>query len=134
MNRNEMHALLHAVCAVIAVPYVALALFFIFVGQAARAKGVLAVVEVVWNNFYFYFTKGMFIAPLLWGGLVAIGFIPTLQRTASVCLGLLALASLLVIILLSSARLAIGELLFLIPCVVVVATSAWLFFRVGADV
>ena len=60
-----MHALLHTVGAVVVVPYVALALFFLFIGQAARAKGMIAIIETVWNNFYLYFTKGIFVAPVL---------------------------------------------------------------------
>jgi hypothetical protein len=126
-----MHAILHTICAVVVVPYVALALLFVFVGQAASSKGMLALIETVWNNFYFYFTKGIFIAPVLWVCLVAIGFVPALQRIGSLCLSLLAVASLLVVVILSSTRIELGELIFLIPCIAVAATSAWLFFRAG---
>ncbi|MCA9158947.1 MAG: hypothetical protein KDA72_11500 [Planctomycetales bacterium] len=126
-----MHALLHTIGTIVVVPYVALAMFFIFIGQAATAKGMLALVETVWNNFYFYFTKGIFIAPVLWVCLVAMGFVPILQRTGSLCLSLLAVASFLVVVILSSTRIELGELIFLIPCIAVAATSAWLFFRGG---
>ena len=128
-----MHALLHTICAVVVAPYIALALFFIFVGQLTRAKGMLPLLEAVWNNFFFYFTKGMFIAPLLWVCLVAMGFVPALQRTGSICLGLLAVASLTLIFSLSSSRFELGELFFLAPCMIVVATSIWLVFRGGVS-
>ncbi|MCC7336708.1 MAG: hypothetical protein IT422_16580 [Pirellulaceae bacterium] len=129
-----MHALLHTVGAIVVVPYVALALFFLFIGQAARAKGMIALIEILWNNFFFYFTKGMFVAPVLWVCLVAMGFVPILQRTGSLCLSLLAVASFLVVVNLSSTRIELGELIFLIPCIAVAATSAWLFFRGGIGV
>ena len=41
-----MHALLHAVGAVVVLPYVTLAMFFLFIGQAARARGLIALVDV----------------------------------------------------------------------------------------
>lgn len=132
--RFQLHALLHTVGSVLVVPYVALALFFLFIGEAARAKGMMALIEIVWNNFYFYFTKGIFIAPVLLVCLVAMGFFPILQRAGSLCLCLLAVASILVIVIWSSTRIELGELIFLIPCMAVAATSAWLFFRTGAGV
>ncbi len=94
----------------------------------------MALIEIVWNNFYFYFTKGIFIAPVLLVCLVAMGFFPILQRAGSLCLCLLAVASILVIVIWSSTRIELGELIFLIPCMAVAATSAWLFFRTGAGV
>lgn len=124
-----MHPLLHTVCAVVAVPYIALALFFLFVGQVARSKGMLAVIGTVWDNFFFYFTKGMFIAPVLWIGLVAMGFFPALQRTGSICVCLLAAASLAVIFFCSSTRLELGQILFLVPCFAVALLSLWLALR-----
>jgi hypothetical protein len=42
-----MHAFLHFVGAIVIVPYVALALFFIFVGTAASSKGLMALFETV---------------------------------------------------------------------------------------
>ncbi len=128
---DRMHALLNTICSVVVLYYIALALFFIFIGQAASSKSMLALVGVVWNNFYFYFTKGMFIAPVLWVCLVVMGIVPSLQRMGSVCLSLLAVSSLAVIITMSSSRMEFGELIFLTPCMAVAATSIWLVFRAG---
>lgn len=126
-----MHAVLHTIGAVLVVPYVALALLFLFIGQLAKAKGLMAVIEVLWNNIDWYIGWWIYVAPILWVCLIATGFVPQLQRAGSLCLGLLAVASVLVVVTLSSAPLGIGELLFLLPCVAVAATSAWLFFRGG---
>ena len=127
-----MHALLHTVGAVIVVPYVALALFFLFIGQVASAKSPMALLDIVWKNVDSYFGWGIYAAPVLWVCLVATGFVPHFQRASSICLCLLAVASILVVVTLSSTRVGVGELIFLFPCVAVAATSAWLFFRVGA--
>ena len=132
--RYRMHALLHTVGSILVVPYVALALFFVFIGQAARSKGMMALLETVWSNFYLYFTKGIFIAPVLLACLVAMGFIPILQRAGSACLCLLAVSSILVIVISSSTRIELGEVIFLIPCIAIAATSAWLLFRTGVGV
>lgn len=127
-----MHALFHTVGAVVVVPYVALALLFLFIGQVARSKGLLALIDVVWNNIDWYLGWGICAAPLLWVCLVATGFVPRLQRAGSLCLCLLAVTSFVVVVTLSSTPVGAGELIFLLPCVAVAATSAWLFFRRGA--
>lgn len=126
-----MHALLHTLGAVVVLPYVALAMFFLFIGQAARAKGLWALIDVLWNHVDWYLGWVIYAAPVLWLGLVAAGFVPPLQRASSLCLCGLACASFLVIVALSSPRVGVGELLFLLPCLAVAATSAWLFWRAG---
>jgi hypothetical protein len=127
-----MHALLHTLGAIVVLPYVALALFFVFVGEVARSKGMVALVDTILNNFYFYITKGMFIAPILWVFLVVAGFLPSFQRAGSICLALTAVASLIVIVLMRSSPLEFGDLFFPIPCLAVAVLSIWLFFRTNA--
>jgi hypothetical protein len=126
---TAVHAFLHLLCAVVVLPYIALALFFIFVGQLAGSNGILSLVETVWNNFVFYFTRGMFLAPILWVCLVVMGFLPSLQRSGSLCLSVLAAVSLIVIVAMQSSRFELGQLLFLVPCAAIVATCAWLALR-----
>ena len=128
-----MHAFLHTVGAVVVVPYVALALFFLFIGQVARAKGLEALIDIVWNNVDWYVGWGIYAAPVLWVCLVATGFVPRFQRASSLCLCILAIASFFVVVTLSSTQVGVGELIFLLPCVAVAATSAWLFLRVVAS-
>ncbi|MBI1345919.1 hypothetical protein GC163_06485 [bacterium] len=127
-----MHALFHTLGAFVVLPYLALALLFVFIGQVAKAEGLLGIVNVVWNNVDSYLGWWIYVAPVLWLGLIAAGFVPQLQRAGSLCLGFLAIACVLVIITLSSRPVGLGELLFLLPCVAVAATSAWLFLRGGA--
>lgn len=134
MREYWMHAVLHTVGAIVVVPYVGLALFFLLIGQATRENGLWAIIEFVWNNMERILGWGIYVPPLLWVCLVVTGFVPQLQRASSLCLCLLALASILVVVVLSSTRVGVGELIFLLPCVAVAATSAWLAFRVRVGV
>ena len=127
-----MHALLHFIGAIVIVPYVAVALLFIFVGTAASSKGLLALFDTVLYHANWFVRWGIYVIPMLWICLVAMGFLASLQRASSLCLCLLAVSCLLVIISLHSTPIGLGELVFLIPCIAVAATSAWLFFRTGA--
>ncbi len=127
-----MHAILHSICAIVVLPYVALALFFIFVAQMASSKGMMDILETAWNNFYVYFGWGIYVAPLLWVFLIAMGFVSALQRTGSLCLCLLAVCSLIVIVIFPKSRIELGHLLFFAPCVAVAVTSAWLIYRSGS--
>lgn len=129
-----MHALLHLVGAIAVVPYVALAMFFLFVGSAASSKGLMDLFHTVLYHADWFVRWGIYAAPVLWICLVATGFLPSLQRVSSLCLCLLAVSCFLVVVSLHSPRIGLGELIFLIPCVAVAATSAWLFFRNGAAV
>ncbi|MCT0210435.1 MULTISPECIES: hypothetical protein [Synechococcales] len=124
-----MNRLLHAVGAIVVVPYVALALFFLSIGEVARARGLGGLLEIAWNSLD-WFAWGIYLAPTFWVCLVATGFVPSLQRASSLCLCLLAGASFLVVVTLSSNQLGIGEFIFLLPCIGVAATSAWVFARI----
>ena len=125
-----MKTLLHAVGAVVLVPYFALALFFLFIGEVARAKGLFALLDVALFHVNWFALWGLYVFAILWVCLVATGFVPSFQRASSLCLCLLAAASLFVVVSLSATR-RVGEVIFLLPCVAVAATSAWLFLRPG---
>ncbi|MCT0224866.1 hypothetical protein [Synechococcus sp. CS-1328] len=126
-----MKALLHVIGSVVVVPYVALALFFLAVGEAARTKGLFALFDIAWRNLDWFVGWGLYAVPVLWICLVATGFVPELQRASSLCLCLLAVTSFLVVVILPATKAGVGELIFLLPCVAVAVTSAWLFIRLG---
>ncbi len=107
----------------------ALAAWFLFIGRVASTRDLGALLAVAWDALHGFLGWGLFALPVLWLVLVAMGFVPRLQRAGSLGLGLLAAASLLVVVTLSSSRIGIGEALFLLPCAAVAAGSAWLFAR-----
>ncbi len=110
-------------------PYVALAAWFLFIGRVASARDLGDLLAVAWEALDGFLGWGIVVVPTLWLALVAMGLIPRLQRAGSLGLGLLAGASLLVVVVFSSGRLGWGEVLFLLPCAAVAAGSAWLFAR-----
>ena len=124
-----MHAILHTIGSVVVVPYVALALFFLFVNRAAEVKGPKELIAFLWESTDRIFGWGIYLTPLLWLGLVATGFIPIFQKTGALSLCLLSILSALVIVTLSSNRIELGSILSLLPFVTVAAMSAWLFYR-----
>lgn len=60
------------------------------------------------------------------------GYFDQFQRFTVLCLFLLAAGSLITIVFLHSQRIEFGQWLFLTPCIVITAISAWLFVRAGA--
>ncbi|MCA9192444.1 MAG: hypothetical protein KDB03_11805 [Planctomycetales bacterium] len=127
-----MHTLFHTICAIVIVPYVALATFFVFITQASQSKGLKELIDVVWNNTDWFVGLGIYATPVLWVCLVAMGFVPSFQKAGSLCLCLLAILCLLIIVTLQSTRLDLGQAIFLLPCGIVAIVSGWLFYHANS--
>lgn len=123
-----INALLHSFGSIVIVPYLALALFFIFIDQVASSKGLLGILETIFTNFVFYFGKAIYVAPVLWVCLVVMGFVPSLQRWGSICLILLAVFSLVVVGFRLPSEMERDHLVFLLPCLAVVVTNLFLLY------
>ena len=124
-----MHAVLHILGAVLVLPYAGLAALFLLIDEVARAKGLLAMLDVLLDQFVWIVPWGALSAAVLWLALVVGGCIARLRQLAALCLGLLALGSLGVITRLQSSPLEAGQITFLAPCAAVCAMSAWLVTR-----
>ncbi|MBK6591798.1 MAG: hypothetical protein IPG23_03145 [Burkholderiales bacterium] len=117
--------------AVLVLPYAALAGLFLLIGQAAKAKGLLALLDAALHHASWIVQWGIYVIPLLWLLLAIAGFFAPFKRAGALALCMLAIGSLLVLIVLQPSRMEPGQLLFLAPCFLVAATSAWLFVRAG---
>jgi len=126
-----MHALLQTIGAILVLPYLGLAGLFLLIGEAARTRSLLELIDVVIHHASWLVRWGIYGFPLLWLCLVLTGFFAGAQRFGALCLCLLALGSIVVIVALHTPRMGLGELTFLVPCVAVAAASAWLFVRDG---
>ncbi|MFO1045001.1 MAG: hypothetical protein U0941_24775 [Planctomycetaceae bacterium] len=104
-------------------------MLFLLVGEVARARGLMALIDVLWRQVDLIAGWVIYAARLLWVGLIVSGFVPYIQRGSALCLSLLAIFSVGVIVTLSSTRIGLGEMLFLIPCVMVAGLGLWLCFR-----
>ena len=131
-----MHALIHLLASILVVPYLALAGFFLLIGEVARTKGLVALVallDVSLEHALWILGWGIYLLPLLWLILAASGAVPRFQRAAALVLGLLASGSLVTIVTLESSPIELGHVLFLGPCLGVVAVSIWLYVRASAN-
>lgn len=129
-----MHSFLHTLGAVIVVPYVLLAAFFLLVKEATKARGLWQLIDIMLAQALLVLGWGIYVLPVLWTLLVVAGFLPSFQRASSLVLCLLALGCVLIIWLLPSTKPGSGELTFLVPCIAVIGLSAWLFARAGKTI
>lgn len=128
-----MHAFLHLVASALVMPYVALAGMFLLVGEAARTKGLFELLDVAAQHALWILQWGIYVAPVLWLMLAASGAFTSTRRGGALVLALLALGSLAIIVALPQTPMDAGQWLFLAPCVIVLATSVWLYRRAGAS-
>ena len=126
-----MHAFLHTLGALVVLPYLLLAAAFFLIGEVAKARGLLALIDVVVNHANWILLWGIYAAAAFWVLLIVAGFLPSFQRISAASLFLIALGSLSVICTLHSTRIGLGEVTFLLPCIAVLVMSAWLFVRAG---
>lgn len=124
-----MHGLLHAVAALIVLPYALLAGGFLVIGEMAGARDLPAVFDVLLGHADWMLGWGIYVAPVAWCVLVVAGFVPALRRAGSLALTLLSAGSLATILALSATRVGAGELAFLLPCALVLVASAAMLVR-----
>ena len=128
-----MHGLMHLLASILVVPYLALAGLFLLIGEVARTKGLFAVLDVALEHALWILGWGIYLLPLLWLILAASGAVPRLQKAAALILGFLAACSLVVIVTLQSSPIELGQVLFLGPCLGIVAVSIWFYVRASAN-
>lgn len=124
-----MHSILHVLGTLVVLPYLLLAAAFLLISDVARTRGLLEIITVVANHANWILRWGIYGLPIVMLALLVAGLIPSWQRGSAAVLFLVALGSLGVICLLHSGRLEFGHIVFLLPCVAVIAVSAWLFSR-----
>ena len=128
-----MHALIHLLASILVVPYLALAGLFLLIGEVARTKNLFALLDVALEHALWILGWGIYLLPLLWLVLAASGAVPQFQKAAALVLGLLASSSFAAIVTLESSPIELGQVLFLAPCLGVVAGSIWLYVRASAN-
>lgn len=131
LGRITMNAFLHTLGTLAVLPYMLLAAAFLLIGDVARTRGLLALIDVVANHANWILRWGIYALPVFLTVLVVAGFIPSLQRIGAAVLFLIAFGSLGVICTLHSTRIGLAEFTFLVPCIAVLGVSAWLFVREG---
>jgi hypothetical protein len=109
--------LLHVLSVLLLLPYLVLAILFVLLGQLIASGGLLAMLGALLEQFLWIVPWGLlgFVAGVL--VLIGLGFGARTLWFAGLAVGLLATASLLVLLLFPGRGVEGGDLLFLLPCV-----------------
>lgn len=124
-----MSVFLHVLGCLVLLPYLGLAMFFLFIRQAAHARGLAALFDLLLSAFVNLFGPSGLLSFALWLGLVALGFAASTRRLAALCLACVAGASLALILILQHGPFDAAQLLFLAPCALVAIASVWSWRR-----
>jgi hypothetical protein len=116
---------LHLLGTVAVAPYALLAIAFLLIGQLASSKSLGALLWTLLTQFVWVIPWGAlgFAAALLL--IAGLGFSVHLRWVGYLALFLVSLASLLILVIVPGDAIDLGSLLFLAPCIAVLAASAW---------
>jgi hypothetical protein len=107
------------------VPYLLLAIAFLLLGQAIGSGGMFAFFGTLLTQFIWIFPWGILGFVAILGSVGALGLSSRFRALGSLCLCLLAAGSLGVIVFITTSKMGMGQLLFLLPCALVLVYSAW---------
>jgi hypothetical protein len=120
-----MRALLHVLATIALLPYLVLASGFLILGHAISSGTLFSFFGTLLAHAVWIIPWGLigFASAMV---LVAVlGIVPRFRRFGALCLCLLAAASLAVIIFMVPSRVGWSELLFLLPCMLVLIFGGW---------
>ena len=121
-----MHAALHVLATIVVVPYVVFACGIVILGHAISTRSLLSFFDTLLAHAVWIVPWGLIGFPCAMILVAVLGVIPGVRWLGAVCLCLLAGASLAVIVIGSTPRLESSQLLFLLPCALVLIVAAWL--------
>ena len=118
--------LLHVLSVLLLLPYLVLAIVFVLLGQLIASGGLLAMLGALLDQFIWIVPWGLlgFVVGVL--VLMGLGFGARTLWFAALATGLLATASLLVLLLWPGNAVDGDTLLFLLPCVVALGLGFWI--------
>ena len=120
-----MHGALHIVCTIVLLPYTALAIAFALIGQMAASKSLGALLWTLLTQIEWIIPWGFLAFVAAFVAIAALGLVARLRWLGHLCLFVLAMVSLLAIMLLTGGGIGLDELIFLVPCIAVLAYSGW---------
>lgn len=123
-----MRALLHLIAILLALPGIVLAAAFLALGQAIAAQSLPGFFGVLLELFVWLVPWGLLACVLAFLMLVLAGFSARLRPLAAACIALLAVASSLVLLALTTrhGNFAPGQLAFFVPALAAAAIGTWL--------
>jgi len=126
-----MRAVFHLVGVVVLLPYLALASAFLILGHAIASGSLLGILDRLLNHALWIVPWGIIGAAVVIVAVALLGVIPGTRLIGAACLGALAAASLVVILVIGSSPIDVGQALFLVPCAAVLVFAAWSWSTIG---
>ena len=123
-----MRAALHILATIVVLPYVVLAFGFVILGHSIYSGSMLSFFDTLLAHAVWIIPWGLIAFACVMVLVAVLGMIPRFRWLGAVCLCVLAGASLGVIVIGSTPRVDSSQLLFLLPCMVVLIVGAWLAF------
>lgn len=120
-----MRATLHVLAVLVVLPYAALAYAFAVLGQAIASGSLLGIFDTLLTHFVWMIPWGILATAAAIIAIMALGVVPRLRWLGALCVGAIAAVSLAIIVFVGTSPLDGGTLLFLLPCIAVLAFAAW---------
>ena len=123
-----MRAALYLLAIVALLPYMLLATAFVLLDQAIASGSLPALLGTLLAQFLWLVPWGILGFACAAIGLAALGLIPRTRWLGGLALGLIALASLAILIFKGASHVDLSELIVLVPCIAVAAYGSWIAF------
>jgi hypothetical protein len=120
-----MRAALHVIAVVVVLPYAALAYAFVVLSQAIAGGSLLGIFDVLLTHAVWMIPWGILGATAAIVAIMVLGVMPSVRWIGALCLGVIAAVSLAIIVFVGTSPLDAGTLLFLLPCIGVLAFELW---------
>ena len=120
-----MHGVLHVLATVVLAPYAGLAAAFVLMGHAIAQGDLWSVFDMALMHAAWIIPWGMLAFALALVAVAVLGAVPRTRAAGAAILAALAAASLVVLVVLGSGPLAVDDIPFLLPAIVVLVYAAW---------
>jgi hypothetical protein len=121
-----MRGVLHVLATAVLVPYLVLAAGFVLLGHTIAGGSLLAFFDRLLMHFTWLVPWGIIGFGVVLFALATLGLFARFRVMAGLVLCLTASTSTIIILVLTSATVGLGEVLFLLPCLAVATFGAWL--------
>ncbi len=123
-----MRVALYLLATLVLLPYVLLAIGFILLGHVLSGGTLLSLFDALLAAALWLIPWGLLAFAIAVLALLTLGLSDRLRWLGSLCLGLIACGCTATILLISSAPIETGQLLFMLPCILIVIFGAWLAY------
>lgn len=121
-----MRGAMHLLCTLVLLPYLALAAWFLILGDAIAGGSLASFLATLLAHALWLMPWGLLGLTAGIIGLATLGMIESVRWLGGLCLSVLAGGCLFIVIAGNRTAIGSGELLFLLPCFAILVFGAWL--------